>query len=99
MPTTDIVTVNTGGGADYTSLSAAIAAEARNITTSDEIVIFRCSGASADTTAVASADWASWIMDATRYVQIEPASGQEHGGAWNTSVYRLETTNASALNG
>ena len=94
----DGTTNNTSGAtAAYASLSACLTARAKNLVTADEILLVKCTGSAADTTAVAATVWASFVMDATRYVQIEPNTGQGHGGAWNTGVYRLETTDASAL--
>ena len=94
----DGTTNNTSGAtAAYASLSAALTAQARNLVTADEIALFLCSGSAADTTAVLTGVWAGFVCDATRYVEVRPNTGQEHGGAWNTGVYRLETTDSSAL--
>lgn len=88
-----------GATAAYASLSAWEAARQRNLVTADEIERVICSSDdagsthAADTTAV-TLD--GWTTDATRYIQIEAASS--HGGKWNTAKYRLQISNAIAVN-
>jgi len=60
----------------------------------DEIAVAkcRCTGGTADTTAV---DIAGWTTDSTRYIKIwtDPSESYRHDGKWNTSKYRI-TSNA-----
>lgn len=92
---TTVVTVNAGGGADYASLSAALAAQAGNLTgvtcdVADEqgnntiAVDIVCSGSTADTTAVS---FSGWTTDATHRLRIRGATIT--GPKWDTSLYRL----------
>ena len=65
----------------------------------DEIDLFKCAGSTADTVAVAAASWASYVMDATRYVQIEADAGQsqQQGGRQRGLVERREDDRAVRL--
>ena len=98
---TTIVTVNPGGGADYTSLSAALAANVGNLTgitcdVADEqgnnyiAMDIVCSGSTADTTAVAIAS--GWTTDATHRLRIRGATVA--GPKWDGSLYRLVAAGA-----
>jgi hypothetical protein len=65
-----IVDPDSGAGFDYTSLGAAIAGEARNLVTADEICVIkcRCTGGTADSS---SGDLGTgFTTDATRYIKI-----------------------------
>lgn len=88
MPTTVTYTIDTGGTGDYTSLSAWEAAQQQNLVTNDRLMQVRvkASGGTADTTAC---DINGWTTDSTRYIDIAPATGQEHAGVWNTGIYRM----------
>ncbi len=92
-------TTNATAGANraYATLSEALSANPRDLVAADEIALFLCSGTAADT--VMPTFSASYICDATRYIQIQAATGQEHGGKYNTNVYRLEVTTTSGASG
>lgn len=91
MPTTVTVIVDpdNGAGTDYTSLSAAEAAEQRNLVTADEIAVFECRSTSGTADTNCPATFAGWTTDSTRYVQIQSSGANKHSGAWSTSKYRL----------
>lgn len=80
----------------YTSLNAWEAAEETDLVTDGDWhhVYCRSSSGTADTTAV-TVD--GWTTDSTHYIQIEVAEADRHDGKWDTSAYRLETNNATAL--
>lgn len=90
MATEVVKTVGPSG--DYASLSAFEAGEARDLVTADEIAVAEVQGFT-DTTAV---DWgatAGWTTDATRYIEVRPASGAEAQVPWATSgAYILSAT-------
>lgn len=83
MATDRTVTVKSADG-DYTSLQAALAAEAGDLPTLDRRLIIECYDME-DTTAASTAGQV-WVTDATRYIWIKAAG--DHGGKWNTGVYR-----------
>lgn len=100
MATTRIVYVNTasvggdgttnatsGANAAYANLNAALLANEGDLVTADEVLEIQCSG-NADGVVIPSTSTDGYTTDATRFVRIRPAPGQEHGGAWNTGVYR-----------
>ena len=85
------LTVDTDGvSGTYSSLSAAIAALPA---TFDDDFTIECSASTgvADTTGVTLPATGSYELI------VKPASGQEHNGVWNTSIYRLETADERAL--
>jgi len=83
-----------GGGANhYATLSAWEAGEQGNLPSLDERRIANCFAFS-DTTAVVVA---GWTVDATRYPMVTVDPSARHGGAWNTSAYRLEVSGAHAI--
>lgn len=87
MPTEVVHTIKTSGG-DYTSLSAWESAQQRDLVAADEIAVAECyAGDFTDNVAIAG-----WTTDATRYVEIRAASGEEHGGL-HTAGFRI--TNGS----
>ena len=96
MPTTITKTVKPAGGGDYTSLNAAIVAEAAirpNLVANDELLQFECySGV--DTTPVVVS---GFTTDATRRVEIFPAVGHGHTGKYDTSKYRVEVSGVRAF--
>lgn len=79
-----------GGTAAYASLSACESAERANLVTGDQWLHIKCTGSSADTTAVHFSS-ANWTTDSTRYIKITVNAGEEHGGIWPTSTYRLSS--------
>jgi len=90
-----IIDPDNGSGTNYTSLSAWEAGEQGDLTGArDEIAVAkcRCTGGTADTTAV---DIAGWTTDTTHYIKIwtDPSESYRHDGKWNTSKYRI-TSNA-----
>lgn len=88
MATWKTVTVASSGG-DYTSLSAALAAEAIALDTQNlgDLVV-SCENFS-DTTAVDTTGQ-SWGTNSANTVIIQMADN--HNGKWSTSAYRLEVT-------
>ncbi len=83
MATEVISSIMPGGGGDYTTLNAWSIAEARNLVTADEIAVAEVySGGNALS---ASLDLGAWTTDATRYVHIRAAGGEQHEGYWDTS--------------
>jgi hypothetical protein len=87
-----IRTVKASGG-DYSSLAAWEAGEQADLVSLDETRIADCSSL-ADTSAVSVT---GWTTDATRRIVIRAASGERHGGKWNTSAYRLSVDNNNAV--
>ena len=86
-----------GANAAYASLNAWEAAEAVDLVTAGDSHIVYCStgsGTAADTTGVTIS---GWITDSTHTVTIQQATSDAHGGKWNTSVYRLELSEGTAL--
>jgi hypothetical protein len=81
-PTTRTVTVKSSGG-DYTSLSAAEAAEQGDLVTLNRNLVIECYDVN-DTTAV-TID--GWTMDPVKNLQV--LGMIDHGGVWSTSAYRL----------
>lgn len=96
MPATVTKTVKPNGGGDYTSLQAALVAEAAahpSLVADDIILQFECySGL--DTTPVSVS---GFTTDATRYLRIYAATGEGHTGFYNASKYRLEVSGARAF--
>ena len=91
-----IVDPDNGSGTNYTSLSAWEAGEQGDLTGArDEIAVAkcRCTGGTADTTAVTIS---GWTADATRYIRVTADTGHEAAAKWDSSKYRLEITNPSA---
>ena len=90
---TKIIDPNMGSGADYDSLYDWEAAQQGDLTGArNEIAIAkcRCTGGTADTTAVTIN---GWTTSATQYIKIwtDPAESYRHGGKWETgNKYRLE---------
>ncbi len=85
MPTT--VTKTVGPGKDYASLALALAGEARNLVTADEIcelVLY----AFEDTTPVGIG---GYTTDATRFISIRVNPADRHDGTRSPSAYRLHT--------
>src|SRR5688500_2688490 len=80
-------TVNTGGGGDYTTLSAWEAGRQGNLTGLG-VERVECSGAAADTTAVTVDGWTTTAAD---YIEIVVPQASRHAGVWNTGKYRLQT--------
>jgi hypothetical protein len=81
----------TGSGDDYTNAYTTlngINAYAKNLVTADENleVHVRSLSGTADSTLFSAA--MGWVTDSTHKVEI--ICDQNHGGAWNTSVYRLD---------
>jgi len=91
------IVVDTGGTGDYTSLANAEADEFGNTGSLDFVtdnyqvdVEVKASGGAADTTYVGMQ---AYICNASYYIKIW--CSQNHGGKWNTSVYRLSRTATS----
>jgi hypothetical protein len=83
-------TVNPGGGADYTSLNAALLAHEGTLT---ENLIINCSGSTADTTPVVSTSTDGYVCGSYSVT----INGDNTTGKYSTSYYRLEVSNADAL--
>ena len=89
---TNVVDPNNGAGTNYTSLNAWEAGMQKDLVMANEISIAkcRCTGGTADTTAV-TVD--GWTTDATRYIKIwtDPTEGYRHNGTYQTgNKYRIE---------
>lgn len=102
MPTIVTKTIKASGG-DYTSLKAAIEAQelvnfgagAGVLTGAADIVLrFECYDGVVDT---ATVKIDGFTTDATRYVEVYCPSGQGHTGFWSTSKYRIEVSDARAV--
>lgn len=91
---TGITNATTGTDRAYASLSEWEAASDTDLVTAGDNHIVYCSGSTAD---VSSVIIDGWTTDATHDITITVASGQEHGGSWNTGVYRLITTNVGVI--
>jgi len=80
----------------YTSLSAWEAAENRDLVASDEIAVARIEGpwTNPDTSPVVID---GWTTDATHYIKIYTTLDARHGGKWDNTKYRLETTDSTAV--
>lgn len=90
-------TTNATSGANraYPSLHAALTAEfalVPDLVTSDVVLDIQCSGATADSTAVAFSGYA-FTVDSTRYISI---TGQR-SRVWDTNKYRLAVSSGSAV--
>lgn len=86
-------TVKPSGG-DYTTLQAAIAANAQNLVTNDKYLDIEISGdwsGGADTSSVSIT---GYTTDSTHYINIYTTSEARHKGLYSTSYYRLEVNNA-----
>ena len=89
------VTVGPGGttgGYDYATLNGAITGEAKDLVGLNRQLDIVCHPMADGTTASVGSDW---VTDATRFLRIRAA--QNHGGKWNTGVYRLEPNSATGL--
>ena len=94
---TKIIDPNSGAGFDYASMSAFEAGEDADIVTADQVIIgkCRCTGGTADTTAVT---FGGWTCDATRYVQVwtDTSETYRHNGTYQTgNKYRLNISGSS----
>lgn len=86
------VTVKPSGG-DYTSLAAAITANAKNLITADQYLTIEIDGdwsGGPDTSVV---DIAGYTTDDTHYIEIYTTPAARHNGVYDTSKYRLEASN------
>ncbi len=81
MPTLRVVSIRASGG-DYTTMQAAITAEAKDLVALDRELRFDC-GNLQDT----SANLTGFITDATRFVEVRATA--RHDGRWSTSAYRM----------
>ena len=96
-PTEVVKTVDTGGYADYLSLSAWEAGQQADLTSTNEIRIAKCRHATATSTAdQVAVSISGWTTDATRYIKIwtDPTESYRHNGKWDTGKYRLQYSNA-----
>lgn len=92
MATQILVTVKPSGG-DYTSLAAAISANAQNLVTNDKYLDIEIDGdwsGGPDTSVV---NITGYTTDATHYINIYTTATARHAGVYNTSKYRLEASN------
>ena len=92
----DPAATGTGSGDDYTNAYTtlnAVNGYAKNLVTADESlhVYIRSSDGTPDTTVFVASSL--WTTDATHTVTFECV--QNHGGKWNTSIYRLEAGTTS----
>ncbi|MFN3075351.1 MAG: hypothetical protein ABT940_00440 [Alphaproteobacteria bacterium] len=86
-----------GGASDYSTLSAAEAAQEAvrpNLVSNDERLIFNMY-AFDDTTAATIAG--TWTTDSTRYILITSPSSERHSGTYSTSKARMTNTAANCL--
>lgn len=81
------VTAGNSGTAAYASLVDAIADLNANKVTGDKWTIY-CTGGEDNVGSTTIS--ITGAVDATGYVLITPYTGNDHGGTWNTSVYRLK---------
>lgn len=96
----NIIDPDSGAGYNYDSLSDWEAGEQANIdsTGTQAVAKCRCTGGTADTTAVTIDGWTTSADD---YIQIwtDPSEGYRHNGTYQTgNKYRLEVSNAGAIN-
>jgi len=94
--TTEVIKiVDTAGGGDYTTLLAALTANAQDLTATDKILHIKCrrgSGGGQDTSINGSSNqFAGYTTDATRYVFIEgdPLTGNNATPLWSNTKYTL----------
>lgn len=87
------VTVGSGGGYNYTSLSNAEDGEDANpdLVSRNTILVFECYGFEDTTAAVID----GFTTDSTHYIVV--TNMVPHGGKWNTSSYRLKQSSSSSL--
>lgn len=86
-----------GGNNDYSTLSAAEAAQEAirpNLVANDEQLIFRMFAFN-DTTAASIAG--TWTTDATRRIVVTSPSGQRHSGTFNTARAYMSNTASNCL--
>ncbi len=96
MPTTITVTVKPNGGGDYTSIQAALTAQAAirsNLVGTDEVLEIACY-AGLDTTPVAVS---GFTTDATHYIRIYCPAGEGHTGKYDTTKFRVQVSEARAF--
>lgn len=97
MATLTSVVVDTDGvSGDYSSLSAAISAEAKNLVTADEALTIICQ-ASTGVSDTANVTVNGFTTDATRTLTIKQADAERHNGVYNSSNYELATTSGECL--
>lgn len=96
MATVRTVLIKPAGGGDFTSLIAWQAASFRNLVASDEIERVICySGGN-----LGAVNLNGWTMDATHYMEIIAAPGEQHSGVWDYSkAYITSTSNGLISNG
>ena len=89
------ITVDTdvSAGADFTTLSAAVA-DLPSTFTAPYIITVAASAGTADTTPVEFYDVGA--TDVYPLI-VRPTTSNRHGGVWDTSVYRLEVTGSIPL--
>lgn len=91
-----VVTKTVGPAKDYGSANAFELGEQADITLAtgnDTIVKAECYSFQ-DTTAVT---FNGWTTAAGNYIEVYTPTAERHDGKWNTSKYRLEVTDATAL--
>jgi len=87
-----------GPGKTYTTLNAWDAGVGirRNLVTADEIEVVRVyGGASVLSTSLTIST--GWTTDATRYIEIQAAAGEEHQGVWDTNKAHASLSGISLI--
>lgn len=85
-----------GANAAYATLAAWQTAEVKNLVTADQFHrVICCTNGTSRPAATATFSVTGWTTDATRYVSVE--SEKDHGGAYNTNTFRIETTNSTCF--
>jgi len=80
-----------GANCAYQSLNAALTAEAKDLVTPNLQLTIHCNASSgaADTVNTAAFS-ASWVTDATHFIEITVDAGNRHAGVYDTTKYRIE---------
>ena len=73
-----------GGANNYSSINAWDLAERTDLVSADKYYVVRVYGGTNSVTGTVTI-YSGWTTDATRYIEITAAAGQEHTGVWNTS--------------
>ena len=84
MPTINTKSIGSGGGRDYSTLTAWETGRQGNLPSLDYVEVGECYNDSAFLNL--SFAFYGWTTDATRYIHLKSADGEEHSGIINTGV-------------
>jgi len=87
-----------GANAAYATLADWQTAEVKDLVAANEFHrVICCSNGHSHPAATAGFSVTGWNTDATRYVSVE--NEKDHGGKYNTNIFRIETSNAAPFGG